>query len=94
MNHRHFENEDLFFGSLPLPVALCNRGGVSGGHFGQVPGAPRFRGPRRFFGPRGCLWPHVFRDRTARFWADIYMQRGAGESRFNIKYESRTFLRN
>ena len=42
-----------------------------GGHFEQVPGAPRYQGPRRFFGPRGCLWPHVFRDHTARFWADI-----------------------
>ena len=32
---------------------------------------------------------------TARFWADIlYMYRGAGAPRFNIKYESRTFLCN
>ena len=64
-----------------------------GGHFGQVPGARRFRGPRRYFGPCGCLWRHVFRDRTARFWADIlYMYRGAGAPCFNIKYESRTFF--
>ena len=37
-----------------------DRAGLRGGHFGQVPGAPRFRGPHRFFGPRGSLWPHVF----------------------------------
>ena len=53
----------------------------------KVPGAPRFRGgPADFFGPRGCLWRHVFRDHTARFWADIlYMYRGAVAPRFNIK---------
>ena len=77
--------------------SLCSRGGLGGGTLGKCQGPRAFGGPPRadFFGPRGCLWPHVFRDRTAQFWADIsYMQRGAGAPRFNIKYESRTFLRN
>ena len=64
-----------------------------GGTLGKCQGPRAFGGPRRFFEPRGCVWRHVFRDRTARFWADIlYMYRGAGPPRFNIKYESRTFL--
>ena len=70
MNHRHFENEDLFFGSLPLPVALCNRGGVSGGHFGQVPGAPRFRGTPQIFWPTRLSMAPCFSG-PVRFWADI-----------------------
>ena len=72
--------------SFPANVTPLNQGRIKGGgHFGQVPGAPRFRGM-----PRGCLWCHVFRDRTARFWADIlYMYRGAG-----APHESRTFLCN
>ena len=66
-----------------------------GGTLSKCQGPRAFGGPRRFLVPRGCLWRHVFRDRTARFWADIlYMYRGAGAPRFNIKYESRTFLCN
>ena len=81
-------------GGFNLTKFVCNS--VKVNHsipFGWMQGPRAFGGPRRFFGPRGCLWRHVFRDRTARFWADIlYMYRGAGAPRFNIKYESRTFL--
>ena len=45
-----------------------SRGGLRGGGTLSKCQWPRaFGGPRRFFGPRGCLWRHVFRDRTARF---------------------------
>ena len=79
-NRKHFPRVPIRYRNTPGSLGELEitwkhspygHGRIKGGHFGQVPGAPRFLGPRRFFGPRGCLWPHVFRDRTARFWADI-----------------------
>ena len=74
----------------PYWVKWGSGGLRGGGTLGKCQGPRAFGRPRRFFGPRGCLWRHVFRDRTARFWADIlYMYRGAG-----APHESRTFLCN
>ena len=63
------------------------QGRIKGGEqFGQVPGGPRFRGRRRFLGPRGFLGLHVFRDHV--LGGISHMHRGADASRFNMKYDS------
>ena len=52
----------------------CYQGQVKGGVslWASARGPALSGGPaHRFFGPRGCLCPHVFWDRTAQFWADM-----------------------
>ena len=60
-----------------------------GGHFEQVPVAPRFRGaPQIFWASRLFMAPCFSGPHRT------VLYRGAGAPRFNIKYESRTFLCN
>ena len=66
-----------------------------GGTLGKCQGPRAFGGPADFLGLAVVYGAMFFGTAPHGFWADIlYMYRGAGAPRFNIKYESHTFLCN